>query len=249
MKILILPALCDNYIHLLADAGEAVVVDPGEAAPVLQQLQTHKLRLRTVLLTHRHADHTGGADELRRATGCNIIGPAECAGCRLDRTIADDETIVFGTHTLRVLAIPGHTLGHVAYHCATAGAVWTGDTLFIAGCGRILEGTPEQMWHSLCRLRALPPETRVYCGHNYTLDNLEFATHILPHDPELHARLGEIRELEKTGRPTTPSTIGVEQRTNLFLRADDARVRHALGLTNCDPVVVLAELRRRKDAW
>jgi len=249
MEILIIPALTDNYIYLLADAGEAVVVDPGDAAPVQQQLRTSGLRLRAVLLTHHHADHTAGAGELRRATGCSVIGPAECAACNLDRTVVDGETVAFGKHTVRVLAVPGHTLGHVAYDCETACGVWTGDTLFVGGCGRLLEGTASQMWRSLCRLRALPPETRVYCGHDYTLDNLEFAVSILPRDPDICARLDAIRKQEQEGRPTAPSSIGVERRTNLFLRADDATVRDALGLHNPDPVAVFAELRRRKDAW
>ena len=249
MQILILPALSDNYIHLLADAGEAVVVDPGEAAPVLPQLRTHGLQLRAALLTHRHADHTGGTGELRRATGCTVIGPAECTACSLDRTITDGDTIACGAHVLHVLAVPGHTLGHVAYYCESAPGVWTGDTLFTGGCGRVLEGTAGQMWHSLCRLRALPPETRVYCGHDYTLDNLEFAADILPRDPAIRARFDEIREQERDGRPTVPTTIGEERRTNLFLRADDALVRTALGLRDPDPAAVFAELRRRKDAW
>ena len=249
MQILIIPALSDNYIYLLSDAGEAVLVDPGEATPALKRLQTLGLHLRSVLLTHRHADHTGGADALRRATGCAVIGPAECAACGLDRTIAEGDTIACGSHVLRVMTVPGHTLGHVAFYCETARGVWTGDTLFIGGCGRLLEGTAGQLWHSLCRLRALPPETSVYCGHDYTLDNLEFAASILPHDPDIRARLDDIRKLEKEGRTTAPSTIGLEQRTNLFLRADDAAVRNALGLRNADPVAIFAELRRRKDAW
>ena len=249
MQTIILPSLADNYIYLLADAREAVVVDPGDAAPVLAQLRTSGLRLRAILLTHRHADHTAGAGELRRATGGAVVGPAECAACEQDRTVADGETVAFGSHTMRVLAVPGHTLGHVAYYSETARGVWTGDTLFVGGCGRVLEGTPAQMWRSLCRLRALPPDTRVYCGHDYTLDNLDFAAGILPRDPDIRARLDEIRKLEKEGRPTVPSAIGVEQRTNVFLRADDDLVRHALGLNDPDPVAVFAELRRRKDAW
>lgn len=249
MEPLILPALSDNYIHLLVDAGEAVVVDPGVARPVLAQLQTLGLRLRAALLTHHHADHTAGADELRHATGCSVVGPAECGACQLDRTVADGETIACGEYSLRVLAVPGHTRGHVAYYCETAAGVWTGDTLFQGGCGRLLEGSAGQMWQSLCRLRALPPETRIYCGHDYALDNLEFAVSLLPDDPALLARLAEIRQQEQSGRPMVPSTIGAEQRTNLFLRADDAQVRHALALSTHDPAAIFAELRRRKDAW
>ena len=247
--ITVLPALTDNYIYLLADAGEAVAVDPGTAAPVLSRLQTDNMRLRSVILTHQHADHTAGADELRRATGCTVIGPAECAACMLDQTVADGDTILLGTHRLRVLAVSGHTPGHVVYHHETAHQLWTGDTLFAAGCGRIQKGAAAQMWHSLQRLRALPPQTRIYFGHEYTLDNLEFACSILPHDPDLRMRLEKIRKMNAAGQPTTPTTMEIERRTNLFLRADDETVHQALGMPAGDPVAIFAELRRRKDAW
>ena len=249
MQPLIISALSDNYIYLLADAGEALVVDPGEAAPVLAQLQQQPLQLRTVVLTHHHADHTDGAAELRRVTGCSVVGPAECAGCGLDRTIGDGETIRFGAHSLQVLAVPGHTQGHVAYYCETACGVWTGDTLFAGGCGRILAGKAGLMWRSLCRLRALPSETQVYCGHDYTLDNLDFASSILPRDAEIRARFDQIRKCVKEGQPTVPASMSVERRTNVFLRADEPQVRDALGMNTADPVAVFTELRRRKDAW
>jgi hydroxyacylglutathione hydrolase len=249
MRTLCIPALSDNYIYLLSDAGSAVAVDPGDAAPVLARLRGSGLRLRIVLLTHRHADHTAGADELRRATGCTVAGPDECAGCELDEVLADGGTTACGSHLLRVLAIPGHTAGHVAYHCETTGDVWTGDTLFVGGCGRILEGTAARMWQSLCRLRDLPPGTRVHCGHNYTLDNVEFAASLLPGDPDLAARLSEVREWAHREQSEMPSTIGIERRANLFLRADQASVRAALAMPGADPVSVFAELRRRKDAW
>jgi len=249
VQITIIPALSDNYIYLLADAGTAMVVDPGEEARVLAQLQAQGLTLRTVLLTHHHGDHTGGVAGLRRTTGCEVVGPAECAASVLDRAVADGDSVEFGAHTLRVLAVPGHTMGHVVYHGDTMGAVWTGDTLFSGGCGRILEGTAGQLWRSLCRLRALPPETRVYCGHEYTFDNLAFAASILPRDPEIRGRIAQVRKRTNDGQPTVPSIIRVEQRTNLFLRADDPQVCDALGLNHADPVAVFAELRRRKDAW
>ena len=250
MQTWILPALSDNYIYLLADAGGAWVVDPGEAAPVLAQLQRRKLQLRTVLLTHRHADHTDGAAELRRVTGCVVAGPAECSACGLDRTLAEGETVDFGAHALRVLEVPGHTRGHLAYYSESMGSVWTGDTLFAGGCGRIVEGTAGQMWSSLCRLRALPPETRVYCGHDYTLDNLKFASSILPDDPRICLRLSQVWKLVKEYQPTVPSKMSMERKSNLFLRAEEEQVRNALHLqTHADPVAVFAELRRRKDAW
>lgn len=249
LQVRIVPVLADNLVHLLADAREAVAVDPGDAAPVLQLLEKNRLRLQTVLLTHRHADHTIGAGELRRATRCRVAGPAECAACGLDRVLADGDTAACGTYTLRALATPGHTAGHMAYGCEAAGCVWTGDALFLGGCGRVLEGSPAQMWQTLCRLRALPAETAVYCGHDYTLDNLEFAAGILPDDPAIGARLAAVRGCPEARHQALTATIGEEGRSNIFLRADDGRVRAALGLRDADPVAVFAELRRRKDAW
>ena len=244
-----LPVMADNLVHLLACAREAAVVDPGDAAPVLRALEERHLRLRTVLLTHRHADHTIGAGELRRTTGCVVVGPEECAATGLDRVLAAGDEVSCGAHTLRVLATPGHTAGHVAYDCESAGSVWTGDALFLAGCGRVLEGAAAQMWQTLCRLRALPAETAVYCGHDYTLDNLEFAASILPDDPAIGAWLAAVRDCSESRRHALTSTIGEECRCNLFLRADEAQVRAALALRDSDPVAAFAELRRRKDAW
>lgn len=252
MDIQTIPALSDNFIHLLVEGDEAWVVDPGDATPVLSYLKTHNLRLKTILLTHNHADHTAGVNPLRRATHCSVIGPAECATSTLtlDRTVADHDSIPFGPHPIHVLSVPGHTPGHLVFLCETASAVWTGDTLFFGGCGRIMPGAAAAMWHSLCRLRALAPQTRIYCGHDYTSDNLEFAASILPDDPAIVDRLKQAQKQERAGSPSLSSTIAEERQSNLFLRADDAVVQHALGLLhNPDPVAAFAELRRRKDVW
>ena len=249
LEVHTLPVLADNLVHLLACAHEAAVVDPSDAAPVLRALEERHLRLRTVLLTHRHADHTIGASELRRDTGCAVVGPEECVATGLDRVLADGEEVACGTHTLRVLATPGHTAGQVAYYCESAHSVWTGDSLFLGGCGRVLEGTAAQMWQTLSRLRTLPAETAVYGGHDYTLDNLEFAASILPDDPAIGARLAAVLDCPEAGRHALTSTIGEECRSNIFLRADEAQVRAALGRRDSDPVAAFAELRRRKDIW
>jgi hydroxyacylglutathione hydrolase len=245
MQIIPIPVLSDNFSYLLLDSGRALVIDPGAAAPVLAALQQAGAKLEGILLTHHHRDHTGGCAGLRAQTRCAIAGPAECAACGLDRTVGEGDAVTLGTVTCRVLATPGHTRGHVAYVCDAAPAVWTGDTLFAGGCGRILEGTAAEMWRSLLRLRELPPGTRVHSGHDYTCDNLEFAAGILPHDAAIAARWTEVR----AGPASGSSSVAVERATNIFLRADTEPVRVALDLRGADPVTVFAELRRRKDAW
>lgn len=245
MQIIPIPVLSDNFSYLLLDSGRALVIDPGEAAPVLAAVRKAGVELQAVLLTHHHRDHTGGCDGLRAQTGCIVVGPAECSACRLDRTVGEGDVVTVGTARLHVLAVPGHTRGHVAYCCDTEPEVWTGDTLFAGGCGRILEGTAAEMWSSLLRLRALPPATRVHGGHDYILDNLEFAASILPHDAALAARLAVVR----AGAPSGSSTIAVERAANIFLRTDTDPVRVALGLRDADPLSAFVELRRRKDVW
>lgn len=249
MHIQIIPTLDDNYSYLLVEHGEALAVDPGEAAPVLAAVRAAGVPLRSVLLTHCHGDHTAGCAALRRAYPCAIVGPGECEAVGLDRVVGADDSVPFGSQVIRVLAIPGHTQGHVAYCSDAPRAVWTGDTLFVAGCGRIMPGAAVAMWRSLELLRALPGDTAVYCGHDYTVDNLAFAASVMPGEALIHARLAEARLLETAGVPTVPSTIAVERQTNLFLRADDACVARALGLADASAVAVFAELRRRKDEW
>ena len=249
MQIITIPLLSDNYSYLLLEAGLALAIDPGDAAPVLAAVRKAGANLNAILLTHRHNDHTAGCAELRAQTRCAIIGPAECAACGLDRTIGEGDVVALAGLAVRALAVPGHTRGHVAYVCERGPAVWTGDTLFVGGCGRILEGSAAEMWHSLCRLRKLPPETQVHSGHDYTRDNLEFAASVLPHNAAIQARLAEVQVQEAAGQPTGSSSIAVERETNIFLRADSDEVRHAAGIRDPDPVAVFAELRRRKDEW
>lgn len=164
MHIQIIPTLDENYSYLLIEHGEALAIDPGDSAPIWVAMRAAGVTLRSVLLTHCHGDHTAGCSALRRACSCAIMGPAECEAVGLDRVVRDGDTLPVGSQMFRVLSIPGHTQGHVAYHSEASQAVWTGDTLFIAGCGRIMAGAAEAMWLSLQRLRALPADTAVYCG-------------------------------------------------------------------------------------
>ncbi len=252
LQIEIIPLLRDNYAYLLfePETQTTAVVDPGEAGPVLATLERRARRLDWAIITHHHADHVNGLAEVKRRTGCKAVGPrAEFAKIpNLDLTVAEDESFVLGHAVAQVLETPGHTLGHVAYYFPETPAVFAGDTLFVLGCGRLLEDSAETMWRSLGKLAALPPETKIYCGHEYTLANARFAVAIDPENTELSARARRLEQLRERSEPTVPTTIGEELATNPFLRADDAKIRERLGLRGEPAADVFAEIRRRKDA-
>jgi hydroxyacylglutathione hydrolase len=245
--------LRDNYVYLLREqaTGACAAVDPSVAAPVRAALDRLGWTLTHILNTHHHHDHTGGNLDLKRATGCTIVGHARDAARipGIDIRVADGDVVALGNARARVIDVSGHTVGHIAYWFAEASALFCGDTLFSLGCGRLFEGTPSQMWASLSRLRELPPETRVYCGHEYTESNAHFALQIDPDNPSLRRRAEEVRQLRAKGLPTVPSLLGDEQAANPFLRADDVRLQQAAGLARGDPVAAFAEIRRRKDAF
>ncbi|WPB58759.1 hydroxyacylglutathione hydrolase [Xylophilus sp. GOD-11R] len=256
MFLVPLPAFSDNYIWMLRDAQRAVVVDPGEAAPVLAALQADGLRLEAILVTHHHADHTGGVAELREATGCRVIGPAaEAVPEPAERVSGGDTVDVLGIR-FEVLDVPGHTAGHIAFYGADAGGepvVFSGDTLFSAGCGRIFEGTPAQMLASLDALAALPGATRVCCGHEYTLSNLRFARAVEPGNAHVADHTRRCEALRAEGRPTLPSPLSTERAINPFLRSREADVidavrRHAPA-TPDDETAVFASLRQWKNEF
>ena len=251
LEIRLVPLLSDNYAYLLNDpaSGEAAVVDPSEAGPVLAALQETGWRLKHILNTHHHPDHTAGNHELKQATGAHVAGPEKDRHRipDLDTGLGEGDTYRVGTRRLRVLDVPGHTSGHIALVFDEDQALFSGDTLFSLGCGRLFEGTPAQMWHSLLKLRALPGATRVYCGHEYTQSNCRFAVTIEPGNQDLRQRADEIARLRAAGQPTIPTTIDLENRTNPFLRADCSELLAANGWAGRDAVEVFAEIRRRKD--
>ena len=243
-------AFSDNYIWLLQEAGRAVAVDPGDAAPVLAHLAAHGLELEAVLITHHHADHIGGLAELaRQHPGLRIIGPASIAHVT-EAAMDCSQFELFGCR-FEVLEVPGHTLDHLAY--LADGHLFCGDTLFGAGCGRLFEGSPEQMHASLSRIASLPDTTRVYPAHEYTLSNLRFAAAVEPDNAAIRQRLAEDQAALAAGRPTLPSTLAKERATNPFLRVDVEAVAlsaaRQAGSEPATPAAVFAVLREWKNSF
>ncbi len=251
LDIVPLQALRDNYVWTLRNARHAAVVDPGEARPVLEYLQREKLALAAILATHHHPDHVGGIPELLAHQRVPVYGPKGEPIATLTRPVAEGDTVEIPELgvTLSVLDIPGHTRAHIAYY--GAGSLFCGDTLFACGCGRLFEGTPEQMMASLAKLAALPDATKVYCGHEYTLANIAFAQQVEPKNTALAARLVRDQKLRAAGKPTLPSTLGEERATNPFLRWKEPAVVESankyLGARVSDPVRVFAAIRDWKN--
>lgn len=245
------PCLSDNFGVLVhdPDTGITASIDAPEAGRIEAAREEAGWPLTHILVTHHHADHTGGIAELKEATGCKVVGPrVEAARIpALDQPVAGGDVIKLGSLEVRVIDTPGHTKGHVSYWIPAARVVFVGDTLFSLGCGRLLEGDARMMWASLSKLMALPPETQFYCGHEYTLANARFALTIDPDNPALKQRLKDVEALRAAGKPTLPSTIGAELAANPFLRAADPGIRKRLGLEGRADWEVFAEIRARKD--
>lgn len=232
MKLIPLPAFDDNYIWMLHDGHRALVVDPGDAQPVLQALQHEGVQLQGILVTHHHADHTGGVDALREATGASVFGPALEPMPEPIRRLRGGNTAELLGLTFQVLDVPGHTAGHIAYFCEIDGEapiLFCGDTLFSGGCGRLFEGTAQQMLASLSALAALPGPTRVCCAHEYTLSNLKFALEVEPDNPRLVAYHAACQALRMQNQPTLPSSIATERQVNPFLRSDQLTIVASAG--------------------
>jgi len=253
LEIEIVPALSDNYVYLAHDAvtGSTAVVDPAEATPVVEALERRGLRLTHILNTHHHFDHIGGNTELVGRYGAPIIGPrADAARIPgIEVPVGEGDRYTVGTQTARIFDVPGHTSGHIAFWFEESRALFCGDTLFALGCGRMFEGTAEQFWSSLGKLRNLPDDTRVYCGHEYTQSNARFALSVDPDNEALKAASRRIDALRARGECTVPSELGEEKRANPFLRADDPAMQRLVGMEGAAPVAVFAEIRRRKDSF
>jgi len=246
-----IPTRNDNYVYLVREPGQNLVgvVDPSDAEPVIAALGRLGWKLTHILNTHHHNDHTGGNLELKEKYGCTVVGPKadhdRIAGIDID--VADGDTYEFGDETAQVFDTPGHTRGHIAFWFPESKALFCGDTLFALGCGRVFEGTMEQMWTSLSKLRALPDDTRVFCAHEYTQANARFALTVETTNDALKEYAREIDDKRAKDIPTVPSLLGTEKKTNPFLRADIGSVAAAVDLAGADPVAVFAEVRTRKD--
>ena len=247
------PCLKDNYGVLLHDSstGTTAAIDAPEAAAVEAALAERGWRLTDILVTHHHADHTGGIAELKKKHLCRVIAPRKEASKipNIDVTVREGDVVSVGSLVGRVLETPGHTAGHVSYWFKTDKLAFVGDTLFSVGCGRILEGTPDMMWQSLLKIRNLPADTLIFCGHEYTAANVHFALTIEPKNPALRARAEEVVRLSEQKKPTIPTTIQQEKSYNPFLRADLHSVQGAIGMEGSPPAQVFGVIRARKDKF
>lgn len=253
LTIHMFPCLADNYGYLVHDAAADVTaaIDTPDAREILAQLAAKRWRLTHVLNTHHHADHAGGNLELKRQTGCTIIGPradsARIPG--IDVAVGEGDVVELGAHRVAVLDTPGHTRGHIVYYVPDARAAFVGDTLFAMGCGRLFEGTPSEMWSSLQKIMRWPDDTRLYCAHEYTQANARFALTVEPQNRALRDRAAAVEKLRAAGMPTVPTTLAEERATNPFLRPASANLRATIGLADAADVEVFAKTRALKDAF
>lgn len=246
------PCRTDNYGYLVHDeaSGETAAIDTPDADVILAEAEKKGWKITQIWNTHWHPDHAGGNLAIKEATNCIIIGPAGEADKipGLDRAVTDGSLVNLGDRVAKVLDVPGHTLGHIAFHMPAEAVAFVGDTVFALGCGRVFEGTPEQMWDSISKIMALPPQTCLYCAHEYTEANAEFALTIEPGNPALMTYVSRVREKRAKGEPTVPTALFVELEANPFLRANRPALQKAMGKEG-DAAATFAEIRKRKDSF
>jgi hydroxyacylglutathione hydrolase len=251
VEVRLVPCLSDNYAVLLRDSASNMVaaIDAPEAAPIVEALEDAKWKLTHILVTHKHADHIQGIPALKERYGAKVIGPRAEADQipKLEEKVGEPDTVEVGSLRARVYDTPGHTAGHICYWFDKEKLLFSADTLFALGCGRPFERPAAVLWESLLKLRNLPDDTVVYCGHEYTLANARFSVTVDPGNTGLKARLAQIEKARAANKPTVPSTLGEEKKTNPFLRADEPSVAAAVGMPGADPAAVFTELRERKN--
>ncbi|MEQ1544478.1 hydroxyacylglutathione hydrolase [Methyloglobulus sp.] len=253
LEIITLPVLTDNYIYLIHDpvSRETAAIDPALSQPVLDILEKNGWQLTCIWNTHHHSDHIDGNFQLKQKTDCKIIA-AKADWDRIpgiDQGVDEGDVIALGQHNASVIATPGHTRAHVVYHFAEDNILFCGDTLFVMGCGRLFEGTAEQLWHSLQKLKALPKSTKVYCTHEYTQTNGRFALTVEPENQQLQQRMIEVNRLRTNNQPTVPTTIAEELATNPFFREDSVDLQKTIGISSGKSVEIFAKIRRLKDGF
>jgi len=249
--IRVFTCLTDNFGYLVHDSasGATASIDAPEAGPIIKALEAEGWKLTDILITHHHGDHVGGVAELKERYGCRVIAPHDKSSkiANVDLRVANGDVVKVGSLLARVLETPGHTLDHISYVFDNDKALFAADTLFSIGCGRVFEGTHPMMWDSLLKLRALPDDFRLYCGHEYTASNVRFALSIDPDNPTLKARAEEVARLRADNKPTIPVLLGEEKKANVFLRADDLAVSARLHMKGAEGAAVFGELRERKN--
>jgi hydroxyacylglutathione hydrolase len=249
--ISVFTCLTDNFGYLVHDSasGATASIDAPEAGPIIKALEAHGWKLTDILITHHHGDHVGGVAELKQRYGCRVVAPHDKTSkiADVDLRVANADVVKIGSLLARVVETPGHTLDHISYVFDNDKAVFAADTLFSIGCGRVFEGNPPMMWDSLLKLRALPDDFRLYCGHEYTASNVKFALSIDPDNAALKARAEEVTRLRAANKPTIPVLLGEEKKANVFLRADDPQIAARLHMKGADAAVVFGELRERKN--
>ena len=252
LEIVSVPCLNDNFAYLVRDgaSGNVALIDAPEAEPIEAALHVLGWSLTHIFITHHHGDHIDGVEALRSRGNVTVIGSSADARRLpiLTESVAPGESFRWGEIEVQVIDTPGHTVGHIVYYMPGPGVLFSGDTLFAMGCGRLFEGTAQQMWSGLSALSALPDDTVVFFGHEYTATNADFALTVDPHNETLHRRVHDVIDALESGGRTTPTTIGLEKATNPFLRAVSPDVAKEVGLPDADPEIVFAEVRRRKDA-
>ena len=249
IEIEIVPCLSDNYAYLVKSGSQCAVVDPSEAAPVRAALAKKGWSLTHILNTHHHLDHCGGNLDLKQETGATVVGPGKDAARipGLDVGVTEASGWEFDGRKVQVLEVPAHTRGAITF--VIDGHAFTGDTLFLMGCGRLFEGDPATMWTSLSKLMTLPDETRIYCGHEYTQSYGRFALTLEPSNRALQDRVKDVQAAREAGMPTVPAILGLEKQTNPFLRPDSPEIRKSLGMEKADTVAAFGEIRARKDKF
>ena len=250
-EIRVFTCLTDNFGYLVHDSesGATASIDAPEAGPIINALEREGWTLTDILITHHHGDHVGGVAELKQRYGCRVMAPHDKTTriANVDQRVANADVVKVGSLLARVLETPGHTLDHISYVFDNDKAVFAADTLFSIGCGRVFEGTYPMMWDSLLKLRALPDDFRLYCGHEYTASNVKFALTVESDNPALEARAEEVARLRAENKPTIPVLLGEEKKANIFLRADDPTVAAKLHMKGAKPADVFGELRERKN--
>tara|TARA_B110000305_G_scaffold230236_1_gene282162 strand:+ start:3951 stop:4712 length:762 start_codon:yes stop_codon:yes gene_type:complete len=250
LEINIIPCLNDNYAYIISFENQALVIDPSESLPIIKFIEKNNLNLKYILNTHHHFDHVGGNLDLKKKYNASVIGSKKDKNRipGIDLLLSENEEFIFNGYIFKVIEVPGHTLGHIAFYLESKKAVFTGDTIFSLGCGKLFEGTSKQMWDSICKIRALPRDTQIYCGHEYTLNNALF-TQSIKNDNKIEKKIKEVEGLRKNNLPSIPTTVSEEIKLNLFFQADKNKIKSLFSNNKITSEETFALIRSAKDSY